>query len=150
MNTQLPNCIPATLHCTPIEPCPTINPPCPGGQQAQGQTAATVCTQYGCHTHVYATNCLPATVCAQTAEAVGWNGIEGVIRPDLPWPCGLAQAGETPNLLLGLAGIGYFYLRLYDSAAVPSVLLVRAEDGGPRPSSTLPLPPFRRACSRRR
>lgn len=66
MNTQLPNCIPATLHCTPIEPCPTINPPCHGGQQAQAQqTAATVCTQLGCQTHVYATNCPPATVCAQ-------------------------------------------------------------------------------------
>lgn len=65
MNTQLPNCIPATLHCTPIEPCPTINPPCHGGQQAQAQTAATVCTQFGCQTHVYATNCPPATVCAQ-------------------------------------------------------------------------------------
>jgi lantibiotic modifying enzyme len=72
----------------------------------------------------------------QTAEAVGWNGIEGVARPDLPWPCGLAQAGETPNLLLGLAGIGYFYLRLYDSAAVPSVLLVRAGEGGAFPLDT--------------
>jgi len=32
------------------------------------------------------------------------------------------SGGETPNLMLGTAGIGYFYLRLYDSAAVPSVL----------------------------
>src|SRR5579859_2725040 len=30
MNTQLPECIPASLHCTPIEPCPTIWPHCPG------------------------------------------------------------------------------------------------------------------------
>jgi hypothetical protein len=55
VNTQLPNCIPATLHCTPIEPCPTINPPCPGQQQAGG----------GAHTHVFHTNCPPMTVCPQ-------------------------------------------------------------------------------------
>jgi lantibiotic modifying enzyme len=29
--------------------------------------------------------------------------------------------------MLGTAGIGHFYLRLYDSAAVPSVLLLRAQ-----------------------
>jgi lantibiotic modifying enzyme len=28
--------------------------------------------------------------------------------------------------MLGLAGIGYFYLRLYDAARAPSVLLLRA------------------------
>jgi type 2 lantibiotic biosynthesis protein LanM len=43
-----------------------------------------------------------------------------------PWPCGVLNGGETPNLMLGLAGIGYFFLRLYDRRA-PSVLLV-----GPR------------------
>jgi lantibiotic modifying enzyme len=37
------------------------------------------------------------------------------------WPCGIA-GGETPNLLLGLAGIGYFYLRLYNTH-VPSILI---------------------------
>ncbi len=41
-----------------------------------------------------------------------------------PWPCGLANAGETPDLMLGLAGIGYFYLRLHDPQKTPSVLLV--------------------------
>src|SRR6185295_12585333 len=28
------------------------------------------------------------------------------------WPCGVMGGGETPNLLLGTAGIGMFYLRL--------------------------------------
>lgn len=37
------------------------------------------------------------------------------------WPCG-TLIGDTPNLLLGRAGIGYFYLRLHDPA-VPSILL---------------------------
>src|SRR6516225_3714476 len=36
-----------------------------------------------------------------------------------------------PNLMLGLAGTGYFYLRLYDPDADPSVLIV-APGIGPR------------------
>jgi lantibiotic modifying enzyme len=47
-----------------------------------------------------------------------------------PWPCGVLNGGETPNLMLGLAGIGYFYLRLHDPKRVPSILLV-----GPRNST---------------
>ena len=58
------------------------------------------------------------------AEAVGDRGIQAVHLNRNPWPCGVVDGGETPNLMLGTAGIGYFYLRLYDSAAVPSVLLV--------------------------
>ncbi|MFL5381170.1 MAG: lanthionine synthetase LanC family protein [Longimicrobiaceae bacterium] len=61
---------------------------------------------------------------ALTAEQVGWAGIERHGAPALPWPCGVPNGGETPGLMLGLAGIGHFYLRLYDPAAVPSVLLV--------------------------
>lgn len=48
-----------------------------------------------------------------------------------PWPCGVPGAGELPNLLLGLAGIGYFLLRLYDSEKIPSVLLPFAEQQAP-------------------
>lgn len=62
------------------------------------------------------------------AEAVGDRGIQSVHLQRNPWPCGVVSGGETPNLMLGTAGIGYFYLRLYDSRAVPSVLLV--QDGG--------------------
>jgi hypothetical protein len=38
------------------------------------------------------------------------------------WPCGTI-GGTTPGLMLGLAGIGYFYLRMADWK-VPSVLLI--------------------------
>jgi lantibiotic modifying enzyme len=58
------------------------------------------------------------------AEAVGDRGIQAIHLHRNPWPCGVVSGGETPNLMLGTAGIGYFYLRLYDSQAVPSVLLV--------------------------
>jgi hypothetical protein len=30
-------------------------------------------------------------------------------------------------MMLGMAGIGHFFLRLYDSAAVPSMVLLRGE-----------------------
>ncbi len=59
----------------------------------------------------------------ETAEAVGREGIAQIEQNDMPWPCGIRDAGGSPNLMLGLAGIGYFYLRLHDSRSVPSVLL---------------------------
>jgi lantibiotic modifying enzyme len=58
------------------------------------------------------------------ADAIGARGIEAFHTQHNPWPCGVLTGGETPGLLLGLAGIGYFYLRLYDSKSVPSVLLI--------------------------
>jgi lantibiotic modifying enzyme len=42
------------------------------------------------------------------------------------WPCG-AGGGVAPGLMLGLAGIGYFYLRLY-KPSIPAVLLVQHEE----------------------
>jgi lantibiotic biosynthesis protein len=57
------------------------------------------------------------------AEAVGIRGIEQFEDRGSPWPCGVPAAGETPNLMLGLAGIGYFLLRLYDPENIPPVLL---------------------------
>jgi type 2 lantibiotic biosynthesis protein LanM len=60
-----------------------------------------------------------------TAEAVGRQGIEQFGGNNLPWPCGVPGGGETPNLMLGLAGIGHFYLRLYDPTAIDSILLIR-------------------------
>jgi len=58
------------------------------------------------------------------AESVGDRGLQVAHYARNPWPCGVLSGGESPALLLGTAGIGYFYLRLYDSHAVPSVLLV--------------------------
>ncbi|HUR79186.1 MAG TPA: lanthionine synthetase LanC family protein [Thermoanaerobaculia bacterium] len=58
------------------------------------------------------------------AEAIGDRGIHAVHAQRNPWPCGVVNGGESPNLMLGIAGIGHFYLRLYDSRTTPSVLLV--------------------------
>lgn len=60
----------------------------------------------------------------QIAEKIGQEGWQHYGQSDMPWPCGVAGTGETPNLMLGTAGIGHFYLRLYNPEAVPSVLIV--------------------------
>jgi len=60
------------------------------------------------------------------ADAIGKRGIEAVHMQHNPWPCGVVNGGETPGLLLGLAGIGYFYLRLFDAKRVPSMLVIAA------------------------
>jgi lantibiotic modifying enzyme len=57
------------------------------------------------------------------ARRVGDVGYETFHRPRLPWACGIQGCGETPSLLTGTAGIGMHYLRLYDPAAMPSILL---------------------------
>jgi lantibiotic modifying enzyme len=54
---------------------------------------------------------------------VGRYGIEKYGNGRLQWPCGI-QTGETPGLMLGLAGIGHFYLRLHDSRHTPSILML--------------------------
>ena len=43
------------------------------------------------------------------------------------WPLWDRWWRGTPDLMLGLAGIGYFYLRLHDPT-IPSILLVESEN----------------------
>jgi len=57
------------------------------------------------------------------AQAAAEEGFERFERRRVPWPCGLPGANETPDLMLGLAGIGHFYLRLADPPRTPTVLL---------------------------
>ncbi|HXL23523.1 MAG TPA: type 2 lanthipeptide synthetase LanM [Candidatus Dormibacteraeota bacterium] len=64
---------------------------------------------------------------AAAAQHLGLQGIQMYEKNRMPWPCGVLGGGETPNLLLGLAGIGHFYLRLHDAAAYPSVLIVTSQ-----------------------
>ncbi len=80
-----------------------------------------------CELALYASQVLEDESAKLVADQVGWYGIETFRRTATPWQCGVLDAGETPNLMLGLAGIGYFYLRLYDLERVPSVLIVLPE-----------------------
>jgi lantibiotic modifying enzyme len=56
------------------------------------------------------------------AMEVAWAGIERFGRPGHAWPCGTHE-GETPSLMLGLAGAGMFYLRLHEPRIGSALLL---------------------------
>jgi lantibiotic modifying enzyme len=58
------------------------------------------------------------------ADWIGERGIQEFHNQEAPWPCGVLEGGETPGLMLGLAGIGYFYLRLHDPEGVPPVVII--------------------------
>ena len=57
------------------------------------------------------------------AEQIGQYGALQYHASQTPWPCGVLGAGETPGLFLGLAGIGYFYLRLSSPQHVPPITI---------------------------
>ena len=62
-----------------------------------------------------------------TARDVADFGLQFFGHPERNWPLGMGNGKEeTPNLMLGLAGIGYFYLRLYDQS-IPSILILEPE-----------------------
>jgi len=58
------------------------------------------------------------------AEQTARQGIAWFESKRDPWPCGVLGGAETPNLLLGTAGIALFYLRLEPAARVSPVLMV--------------------------
>ncbi len=70
------------------------------------------------------------------AHAVAQTGARAYASRAADWPCGV-PAGQTPCLMLGLAGIGYFYLRLHDPTK-PSVLLVQPEQFRPSRACAAP------------
>lgn len=78
---------------------------------------------------LYADQVLGKRKQAALAHAVALRGAEQYDQAGLPWPCGVPGGGETPGLMLGLAGIGYFYLRLYDPHVIPPVLIILPEGG---------------------
>jgi class II lanthipeptide synthase len=61
---------------------------------------------------------------ADLAGQLGRRGIELYAGPSARFPCGV-PLGETPGLLLGLAGIGMFYLRLAHPAVQSPLLIHR-------------------------
>jgi lantibiotic modifying enzyme len=72
---------------------------------------------------IYASQVLGEDTWLGPAERVAQEGMDMFERRRIPWPCGLPNSNETPGLMLGLAGIGYFYLRLAEPARIPTVLL---------------------------
>jgi hypothetical protein len=75
---------------------------------------------YGCHV-LGGESAEDRSLVAEVADA----GIDMYGAPGNQWPCG-AGGEETPSLMLGLAGIGHFYLRLH-APTIPSVLIPHRE-----------------------
>lgn len=59
----------------------------------------------------------------QLAEAVGNAGISKYQDSNIPWSTGLNSGQYTPGLMMGIAGTGYFYLRLLNKNKHKSVLI---------------------------
>jgi lantibiotic modifying enzyme len=76
---------------------------------------------------IYASQVFEDSSHLSLVNEIGDSGIERYRKMKLPWPCGVPEGGETPNLMLGLAGIGYFYLRLYDSSKHRLLLMILPE-----------------------
>jgi lantibiotic modifying enzyme len=72
---------------------------------------------------VHASQVLKDEAWLTPAQAAAEGGFERFEHRRVPWPCGLSGANETPDLMLGLAGIGHFYLRIADPSRTPTVLL---------------------------
>lgn len=75
------------------------------------------------------------------AEQVGMRGIEQHSMSQAPWPCGVIGGGETPGLMLGLAGIGDFYLRLARPEMFPPLVIIRPEPASPGVGSAISTDP---------
>jgi type 2 lantibiotic biosynthesis protein LanM len=72
---------------------------------------------------LYAAHVLGKEHWRDRAIALGREAAAYFERRGQPWRCGLPESNEMPGLMLGMAGIGYFYLRLADPARIPTVLL---------------------------
>jgi lantibiotic biosynthesis protein len=76
-----------------------------------------------CELLIYSWKVFNDNVCKSLAENIGNSAARRYGNCNSFWPCGI-PGGEMPSLMLGLAGIGYFYLRLYDSQNFPSILIL--------------------------
>jgi lantibiotic modifying enzyme len=64
----------------------------------------------------------------QLAEAVGTAGIQKYQKNRIPWPTGLNTGQYTPGLMMGIAGTGYFYLRLFNKNRHKTFLVPGLQD----------------------
>jgi lantibiotic modifying enzyme len=78
-----------------------------------------------CDLLLYGSAALGDPAWRERAEQIGRHGIAVHEEQQLPWPCGTFANVEVPGLMMGLSGIGYFFLRLAAPGAVPSVLIFR-------------------------
>jgi lantibiotic modifying enzyme len=58
------------------------------------------------------------------AESIGLMGIDLYIKESIPFVKGVYNDFENPEFMTGTAGMGYFYLRLFDPEEFPCILSV--------------------------
>jgi lantibiotic modifying enzyme len=95
------------------------------GNTEMSQTNYSLCHGLGgnCETLLYGARVLGETELFARAEEVALRGIESYESQRLPWACGGPGGLETAGLMLGLAGICYYYLRMADPSETPSLLI---------------------------
>jgi lantibiotic modifying enzyme len=72
---------------------------------------------------IYAAELLERPELYARAEETALRGIEMYEARRVNWACGGPGGLETAGLMLGLAGIAYFYLRVADPGGPPSLLI---------------------------
>jgi lantibiotic biosynthesis protein len=60
----------------------------------------------------------------ESAMSVAESGVNENIRENLPFQNGLNNDLESPDFMLGLAGIGYFFLQMFDNKRFPCPLII--------------------------
>jgi len=102
------------------------------GDKEMSQTNYSLCHGMGGNAEplIYGAKVLGRPELFAKAEEVALRGIENYEAKRLTWPCGGPGGLETAGLMLGLAGIAYFYLRMAYPESTPSVLIFtpRARD----------------------
>lgn len=73
---------------------------------------------------IYASKILKNPDYKSFADQIGNIGIQEFQKNNVSWACGVLDGGETPGFMLGVAGIGYFYLRLHNPLDTPPILLI--------------------------
>jgi lantibiotic modifying enzyme len=95
------------------------------GNSEMSQTNYSLCHGLGGNSEplLYGAQVLGRADLFARAEEVALRGIESYEAQRLPWPCGGPGGLETAGLMLGLAGISYYYLRMADPEETPSLLI---------------------------
>ena len=95
------------------------------GNSEISQTNYSLCHGLGgnCEALIYGARVLGRPELFARAEEVALSGIQKYEEQKLPWPCGGPGAAECAGLMMGLAGISYYYLRMAQPETTPSVLI---------------------------
>lgn len=99
-----------------------------------------------CETLLYAARLLARPELRAAAEVRALVGREQLELMGRPWACGTLGGVTDPSLMLGEAGIGYFYLRLYDETTPCILCLAPGTTASPLADVARDLRALRRAA----